>query len=153
MKWLIELETDDDLIVVCRLMNIFRRKGTAITTMALARRDTTRQMIVVLEAQSGIDHIYHFLRRTEGVHRVTAYRHGFSDKATFVFIEEEAGPKGLDRLRELFPNFKLIFASHGKFLLELPPGERWPIESPSPEMGEWLAFAPRGDPSSPALPG
>ena len=28
MQWLITLETEQDLIVTCRLMNVFRRKGT-----------------------------------------------------------------------------------------------------------------------------
>ena len=37
MQWLITLETEQDLIVTCRLMNVFRRKGLKITTLAMAR--------------------------------------------------------------------------------------------------------------------
>jgi len=34
MQWLITLDTEQDLIVTCRLMNAFRRKGLKITTLA-----------------------------------------------------------------------------------------------------------------------
>ncbi len=37
MQWLITLETENDLIVTCRLMNVFRRKGTKISTLAIGR--------------------------------------------------------------------------------------------------------------------
>ena len=37
MKWLLELETEKDPISICRLMNIFRRKGVNIVTLSGVR--------------------------------------------------------------------------------------------------------------------
>ncbi len=76
MQWLITLETEQDLIVTCRLMNAFRRKGLKITTLAMAARPHGFSMMAVLDSpESAIDHLFNYLRRTEGVERVSYYQH------------------------------------------------------------------------------
>ena len=50
MKWLIALETDNDPIAACRLMNIFRRKGLKIATLTLAAQPAGFSMMVLVEA-------------------------------------------------------------------------------------------------------
>ena len=142
MQWLITLETEQDMIVTCRLMNVFRRKGLRIVTLAMAARPNGFSMVAVLESpEADVEHIFNFLRRMEGVQRVTYYRHEASDNAAFIFIDAEANsPRAADILMT-FPESKLIFASHGKFLLEVPAESR--RRSPQPEVGmpEVLPFA------------
>ena len=58
MQWLITLETEQDLIVTCRLMNVFRRKGMKINTLAMATRPHCFSMMAVLDSpESDIDHL------------------------------------------------------------------------------------------------
>jgi len=124
MQWLLALETNVDPITGCRLMNIFRRKGVAIVTLAMAARPEAFSVIAVVETpESEVEHIFNFLRRVEGVENVTYYRHEPLGDASFVFIDAEAESSSLARFLQTFPESKLIFASHGKYLLEIP-GDR-----------------------------
>jgi acetolactate synthase regulatory subunit len=124
MQWLLALETNVDPITGCRLMNIFRRKGVAIVTLAMAARSEAFSVIAVVETpESEVEHIFNFLRRVEGVENVTYYRHEPLGDASFVFIDAEAESSSLARFLQTFPESKLIFASHGKYLLEIP-GDR-----------------------------
>ena len=50
MQWLITLDTEQDPIVTCRLMNVFRRKGMKITTLAMAGRPNGFSMMAVLNS-------------------------------------------------------------------------------------------------------
>ena len=121
MQWLVTLETEHDMIAVCRLMNIFRRKGMKIATFALATRPVGFSIMAVVEtAESAVEHIFNFLRRTEGVQHVSCYRHTLAANASYVLID--AGPRSANvaRILETFSKSKLIFASHGKYLLEIP---------------------------------
>lgn len=121
MQWLITLETERDLIVVCRIMNILRRKGLNVATLALAARSAGFSLMTVVEsADTEVDHIFNYLRRTEGVQHVTCYRHEPSQDASFVFIDGDADNSRIARVLEAFPGSHLIFASHGKYLLEVP---------------------------------
>ena len=45
MQWLLTLECDRDPIVLCRLMNIFRRKGLEIENMVLGARAESYSLI------------------------------------------------------------------------------------------------------------
>ncbi len=120
MQWLLTLESERDPIVLCRLMNIFRRKGVSIETMALASKPEGYALTAVVDtAESEIDHIFNFLRRTEGVSNVACYRHEPSAAASFLFVESDTNPKNLQRFLETFPESKVIFASHGKHLFEV----------------------------------
>ena len=142
MQWLITLETEQDLIVTCRLMNIFRRKGLKIVTLAMAARPNLFSMMAVLESpEADVEHIFNFLRRTEGVERVTYYRHETSDAAAFIFIDAEADPSRVADILKTFPMSKLIFASHGKYLLEVPAESRGRIAAPVYGVPEILPFA------------
>jgi len=121
MQWLITLETEHDLIAVSRVMNIFRRKGLTLATLALAARPLGFSLMAVVESADGeVDHIFNFLRRTEGVQHVTCYRHEPSQDASFVFIDADVDNSRVGQALEAFPGSQLIFASHGKYLLEVP---------------------------------
>jgi acetolactate synthase small subunit len=142
MQWLITLETEQDLIVTCRLMNIFRRKGLKIVTLTMAARPNLFSMMAVLESpEADVEHIFNFLRRTAGVERVTYYRHETSDAAAFIFIDAEADPSRVADILKTFPMSKLIFASHGKYLLEVPAESRGRIAAPVYGVPEILPFA------------
>ena len=121
MQWLVTLETEHDMIAACRLLNIFRRKGMQIATFALATRPAGFSIMAVVETvESEVEHLFNFLRRTEGVQHVSCYRHTLAANASYVLID--AGPRSANvaRILDTFPKSKLLFASHGKYLLEIP---------------------------------
>ncbi len=123
MQWLLTLESDRDPIVLCRLMNVFRRKGLEIETLALnAKPESYSLMAVVDSPQADVDHIYHFLRETSGVQGVACYRHEPTQDASFIFVESAGNSENLKRIQEAFPECKVVFASHGKYLVEVPKG-------------------------------
>jgi len=125
MQWLLTLETDNDMISICRLMNIFRRKSLKINTLTMSARVAGFSLMGVVEsAETDIDYLFNFLRRTEGVQHVTCYRHEPFPNASFVFMDSEEDNSCVTRLLEAFPGSKLIFASHGKYLLEIPAEKR-----------------------------
>jgi acetolactate synthase regulatory subunit len=142
MQWLLTLETDDDMISICRLMNIFRRKSLKITTLAMATRTAGFTVMGVVDsAEADIDYLFNFLRRTEGVQHVTCYRHESFPKASFVFIDSEEDSSSVARVLEVFPESKLIFASHGKCLLEIPAATRRNAASADARDPAYLPFA------------
>lgn len=123
MKWLLALETEKDLIVTCRLMNIFRRKGAKIDSLALAAGTSNLCTMAVLDTpEADVEHLFHFLRRMDGVQHVSYYRHEPSANASFVFVDagSESDAMSPERFTEIFPGARLIFASSGKFLFEVP---------------------------------
>jgi acetolactate synthase regulatory subunit len=123
MQWLLTLESDRDPIVLCRLMNIFRRKGVEIETMALGAKPEAYSLMALVDSpESDVDHIFNFLRRTDGVQGVTYYQHEPSQDATFIFVESAEDSENLKRIQGAFPGCKVIFASHGKYLVEVPSG-------------------------------
>jgi hypothetical protein len=115
------LETDNDMIAACRLMNIFRRKGTRIETLALTTRPAGFSVLAVVEtAETEVEHLFNFLRRTAGVQHVSCYRHTPAANASYVLIDADPHSSSVTRILQIFPQSKLIFASHGKYLLEIP---------------------------------
>jgi len=123
MQWLLTLESDRDPIVLCRLMNIFRRKGLELEAMALgAKPEAYSLMALVDSAESEVDHIFNFLRRTDGVQGVSFYRHEPSQDAAFIFVDSAETSENLQRIQKVFPESKVIFASHGRYLVEVPSG-------------------------------
>jgi acetolactate synthase regulatory subunit len=142
MQWLLTLETDDDMISICRLMNIFRRKNLKITTLAMTARPTGFSLMGVVDSvEADIDYLFNFLRRTEGVQHVTCYRHEPFPNASFVFIDSEEDNSGVGRVLAAFPESKLIFASHGKYLLEIPVEKRRNSASVGTRDPAFLPFA------------
>jgi hypothetical protein len=140
MQWLITLETDSDPITTCRLMNIFRRKGLKLVTLAIGSRPDGYALMAVVESPgTDMDHIFNFLRSQGGVRNVTSYRHEPTENASFVFVDEGVESRGAARILSAFPGSRLIFASHGKYLLEVPAESR-PHTVPVTEPG-FLPFA------------
>jgi acetolactate synthase regulatory subunit len=142
MQWLITLETEQDLIVTCRLVNVFRRKGMKIVTLAMATRPNGFSLMAVLDSpESAIDHLFNYLRRTEGVEHVSYYQHQTAADASFVFIDADADTSRVAEVLKTFPGSKLIFASHGKYLLEVPAESRRQPAARAFGMPEFLPFA------------
>ena len=114
MQWLMALETNEDPITTCRLMNVFRRKGVKIATLALAARPGGYSLIALVETpEADVEHIFNYLRRIEGVHNVTYYRHEPAGNASFIFIDSDEDSTGVTRFLDTIPESKLVFASHG----------------------------------------
>ena len=125
MQWLITLETEQDMVLTCRLMNVFRRKGLKISTLTMAARPNGFSMMAVLDSpESDIDHLFNLLRRTDGVERVSYYQHQTSADASFVFLDADADTARVAEVLGTFPGSRLIFASNGKYLLEVPAESR-----------------------------
>jgi acetolactate synthase regulatory subunit len=142
MQWLMALETNRDPITGCRLMNIFRRKGVSIVTLAMASRPEGFSVVAVVETpESEVEHIFNFLRRVEGVQHVTYYRHEPLGDASFVFIDADADSSSIARFLQTFPESKLIFASNGKYLLEIPGDRKSRVASLDFGKQEILPFA------------
>jgi hypothetical protein len=142
MQWLITLESEQDLIVTCRLMNVFRRKGLKIVTFAMAARPSGLSVMAVLESpEADVDHIFNLLRRAGGVQHVTCYRHEPSEDAAFIFIDADADTSRVADILKVFPGSKLIFASHGKYLLEVPAESRRQTAAPAFSIPEVLPLA------------
>lgn len=121
MQWLVSLEAEPDIILVCRLANIFRRKGLSVLTLTLATRPAALDFLALVESpESELDHIFNYLRRTVGVRHVTCYRQETAGKASFVFIDQDDKTSSVARVVRSFPEAKLIFANQGRYLLEIP---------------------------------
>ncbi len=125
MQWTLALEIDEDPITACRLMNIFRRKGVKLSALAMVAGESGFSLTAVVETPEGdVKHLFHFLRRTEGVHHATCFQHEPSAKACHIFVDAGADHSRAARILGLSPRSKLIFASGGKYLIELPAEER-----------------------------
>ena len=123
MQWLLTLECDRDSIVLCRLMNVFRRKGLEIENMALGAMPEAYSLMAVVDSpEADVDHIFNFLRRTDGVMGVAYYQHEPSQDASFIFVESAENSDNLKSIQDAFPGCRVIFASHGKYLVEVPTG-------------------------------
>jgi acetolactate synthase regulatory subunit len=142
MQWLMALEIEQDMITVCRMINVFRRKGLKIVTLTMATRPAGFSMMAVVESAEGdVEHIFNFLRRTEGVQHVTYYRHEPSEDASFFFIDGDTDTSRVTDVLKTFPGSKLIFASHGKYLLEVPAESRRTNGLHTFRVPEFLPFA------------
>jgi acetolactate synthase regulatory subunit len=71
MQRSLTIDTEAELIVICRLLNIFRRKGVRLTNLVMSSTSEGFRVAVRFEAaQTEIDHLFNFVRRTEGVSHV-----------------------------------------------------------------------------------
>jgi acetolactate synthase regulatory subunit len=142
MQWLITLETEQDMIVTCRLMNVFRRKGMKINTLAMGTRPNSFSMMAVLDSpEADIDHLFNYLRGMEGVERVSYYQHQTSADASFVFIDAGADTSRVAAVLKTVPGSKLVFASHGRYLLEVPAESRRQHAASAFDIPEFLPFS------------
>jgi hypothetical protein len=58
-----------------------------------------------------------------------------------VFIDSEADDSSVTQVLKTFPESKLIFASHGKYLLEIPVEKGWNLASAGFRDPVFLPFA------------
>lgn len=141
MEWLVALEAENNPIVLGRLLNAFRRKGVKIKTLALGTRTAELSLMALVEsAEENVEHFLQFIRFMVGVREVTCYRHEPSGKASFIFIEtDDYAP--VAKILADFPLSKLVFASQGRYLVEVgeksyKAGARLPVSDT-----EFLPFA------------
>jgi len=130
MQWLLALEIDNDPISLCRLMNNFRRKGIRVVALSLAAAGAGFSLTAVVETpEAGVDHLFHFLRRSEGVDHVSCYLPASDQEpdslrsdgqVSYIFVNAGSDSSGNSRVVELFPGGKVIVGSQGKLLLEIP---------------------------------
>lgn len=68
MQRLLTIDTEDDLIVTCRLINVFRRKGVRVKKLVMSSTLDGLRLVVLLDlAEGDFEHLFNFIRRTEGV--------------------------------------------------------------------------------------
>jgi hypothetical protein len=72
---------------------------------------------------------------------VSCYHHRTSSDASFVFVDAGADASRVTELLNSFPGSTLMFASHGKYLLEVPAESRRPSIATSYGAPEFLPFA------------
>lgn len=119
MEWIIALEAENNPIVLGRLLNALRRKGVGINTLTLGTRATELSLMALVESpEESVEHVFNFLQRMVGVRDVTYYRRESSGMASFIFIETEDN-SAVAKILGNFPLSKLVFASQGKYLVEL----------------------------------
>ena len=143
MPWLISLDMESDPIALCRLTDIFRRKGINLVALAATSGPGTLSLMTVVECpEDRMTHMFHFLRKTPDICRVTYYRHEESEAASFVFIStRDPSTEMAETLLPMFPGTRLIFASKGNYLFEIP-GKRRLREALRGISGEtFLSFA------------
>jgi acetolactate synthase regulatory subunit len=141
MQWLFTIDTENDLIVVCRLVNTFRRKGIRIARLAMVSTAETFNVVVLFEApEREIDHIFNFVRRTEGVNHVACYRHGRSaDSPPFILVDADS--KGANAAwAEFVTQSGWVFGSHGQLLAQVPAGGPDPLSGTNSERLGLRAF-------------
>jgi hypothetical protein len=142
MHWLISLETENDPIPACRLLNIFRRKGVKIGSFNLAASANGFSVMAVVDTpEANVDHIFNFLRRGEGIRHVTYYRHLPSGDASFVFIDSSTDSSVVARFMQSFPESKIVFACNGNYLFEVLREKGGPKFAPGFDEAGFLPFA------------
>jgi hypothetical protein len=68
MQRLFTIDTEGDLIVICRLINVFRRKGVKLAKLVISSTPGGFRVAVLFEAaESEVEHLFNFVRRMEGV--------------------------------------------------------------------------------------
>jgi hypothetical protein len=73
MQRLFTIDTEGDLVVVCRLVNIFRRKGAKLANLVVSSTPEGFHIAALVEvAENEFEHFFNFIRRTEGVGHVAA---------------------------------------------------------------------------------
>lgn len=141
MRVLFTIDAESDLIAFGRLVNTFRRKGIGLDRMTLASASEAFRIVVLFEApEAEIEHIFNFVRRTEGVRRVGYHRPGGpEDSVSFALVDIESERPGSDGWTQIFPHSKWVFASDGKALIEM--GAEGPVSVSSSDR-ERSGFQP-----------
>lgn len=115
MKWLAALATDGESITLCRLMNVFRRKGISIAALTMNAAPGGFTVLALIDTTAPeIEHLRSFLRRTAGVSQVACYRHQAGNAVAF-------GGEGVEpaSLRETLPPAHATLGGESRYLPEL----------------------------------
>ena len=122
MQWLISLEMDTDPITFCRLTDICRRKGVKLASLAATSGSVAMSFIAVVECNEALmDHMFHFLRRSPGIRKVSYYRNEETGSATYVFLTPKDSPgKAAGSILQNVPGARLVFSSGENYLFEIP---------------------------------
>lgn len=154
MQWIVALEAENNPIVLGRLLNALRRKGVVINTLTLGTRATELSLMALVESpEETVEHVFNFLRKMESVRDVTYYRRESTGMASFIFIET-GDNAAVAKILANFPLSKLVFASQGKYLVEI--GEKRGAASHATLAAEpgFLSFARvRTSSSTAGMPG
>jgi hypothetical protein len=134
---------ESDPIALCRLTDIFRRKGIKLVTLAATSGPATLSLMTVVECpEDRMTHMFHFLRKTPEICRVAYYRHEESEAASFVFLSaRDPSTEMTESLLPTFPGTRLIFANRGHYLLEIPGKRRLRKTLRGISGGTFLSFA------------
>ena len=120
MQWLIILEMDSDPIALCRLMDVFRRKGLKIASMTVASGSVKTSFVALVECdEAHMDHMFHFLRRSADIQKVSYYRNQEVGSATHLLLTPTDSPvKSVGRILQGVPGARLVFSSGESYLFE-----------------------------------
>jgi hypothetical protein len=140
MQWLLALETDNDPITICRLMNSMRRKSVKLVNFSLAAAGGGFSVVALVETRATeLDHVFHFVRRTEGVEQVSCYIDAGEEESGSEAVRGNAEnrcflvDKGVGALTpaaaEALTGAKVVLAGQGKLLLEFGTAGRMPHPS------------------------
>jgi len=142
MQSLMVLETERDLITACRLINLFRRKGISLVSLGMAPGSTGLAVTCIVEAAAtDAEHLFNVLRRTEGVLHVAYYRNVPASNASFVFLHGDAAPARVAQFLQDCPGSMLVFASQGKYLIQIPADWQGGLVASSVREGDFVPFA------------
>jgi hypothetical protein len=115
VKWLTALETDGESITLCRLMNVFRRKGISIAALTMNAAPRGSTVLALIDATAPqIEHLRSFLRGTAGISQVACYRHEAGDAVAFSGEGVESAS-----LRDGLPPAPATLAEESRYLPEL----------------------------------
>jgi hypothetical protein len=143
MQQLFTIDTETDLIVVCRLLNIFRRKGVKVDRLTIVSNPAGFSLVLLFEAaEAEIEHIFNFVRRTEGVNQASCYRHGCSkDSPSFALVDTHSEHLDSASWAEFLPRSPWVFASDGKALAETGADLPFPTSGEDRETPWFQSFA------------
>ena len=120
MRWLIILEMDCDPIALCRLMDVFRRKGLKVASMATTSSAIKTSFVALVECDEALmEHMFHFLRRSAGIRKVSYYRNQGVRSATHLLLTPtDSLGKSVGRILQGVPEARLVFSSGESYLFE-----------------------------------
>lgn len=123
MKYLLNIETQEDLIVVCRLMNVLRRKGARPVNLAMSSTPEGYALMMLAEIkETEAEHLFHFIRRAEGVRHAAYYRHDASEPASYVLLETPGDLGDVSVFERQLPGSRRVLSGHGAAVWEVPSG-------------------------------
>ncbi len=120
MQWLMFLEMDPDPIALCRLMDVFRRKGPRVASMTATSGSVKTSFVALVECDEPLmEHMFHFLRRSAGIQKVSYYRNQEVESATHLLLTLADSPgESVGRILQGVPGARLVFSNGKSYLFE-----------------------------------